>query len=52
MIWEGDPAPASLAKLQALGIKSIVFDPCGNRPETGDWLSVMQGNVANLRGLR
>ena len=52
MIWEGDPAPASVAKLQALGIKSIVFDPCGNRPETGDWLSVMQGNVANLRGLR
>lgn len=52
MIWEGEPAAASVAKLAALGIKSVVFDPCGNRPESGDWLSVMRQNVANLQSVR
>ena len=48
MIWEGEPAKKSVEKIQALGIQSTVFDPCGNTPESGDWLSVMQANVANL----
>jgi zinc transport system substrate-binding protein len=48
MIWEGDPAPASVAKLEARGLRSIVFDPCGNRPDAGDWLDVMRRNVENL----
>lgn len=46
MIWEGEPAAESVAKLEALGIQSVVFDPCGNRPESGDFLSVMRANVA------
>lgn len=49
MIWEGDPLPQSVAKLKEMGIESIVFDPCGNRPERGDLLSVMRQNVENLR---
>ena len=49
MLWEGDPLPTSADKLQALGIKSLVFDPCGNTPEQGDFLSVMQQNVARLQ---
>ena len=49
MLWEGDPLPDSVAKLEALGVKSLVFDPCGNTPEQGDFLSVMQQNVARLR---
>ena len=49
MLWEGNPLPASAAKLQALGVKSLVFDPCGNTPEQGDFLSVMQQNVARLQ---
>ena len=48
MIWEGEPAAESVAKLNSLGIKSIVIDPCGNRPESGDFLSVMRQNLANL----
>ena len=48
MLWEGDPLPASVQKLQALGVQSLVFDPCGNTPEQGDFLSVMQQNVARL----
>lgn len=52
MIWEGAPAAESVAKLDALGVKGVVFDPCGNRPDSGDWLSVMRQNVANLRVIR
>ena len=48
MLWEGDPLPDSVAKLEALGVKSLVFDPCGNTPEQGDFLSVMQQNAARL----
>ena len=49
MIWEGEPLPESVERLQALGVESVVFDPAGNVPETGDFLAVMQDNVDNLR---
>lgn len=49
MLWEGAPLPASADRLQALGVNSLVFDPCGNTPEQGDFLSVMQQNVARLQ---
>lgn len=48
MIWEGEPAKASVEKIKSLGLQSTVFDPCGNTPDKGNWLSVMQANVANL----
>ena len=51
MIWEGPPAVESVAKLKEKGIKSIVFDPCGNRPDQGDWLSIMKENVQSLGSL-
>jgi len=49
MIWEGKPMQASVDKLEAAGIKSLVFDPCGNVPDQGDFLSVMRQNVENLK---
>ena len=49
MLWERTPLPASVDKLQALGVQSIVVDPCGNVPAQGDFLNVMQHNVANIR---
>lgn len=49
MIWEGEPVAESVAKLEAIGVASLVVDPCGNRPDEGDWLSVMRGNLENLR---
>ncbi|MAS92776.1 MAG: adhesion lipoprotein [Verrucomicrobiales bacterium] len=49
MIWEGEPATESVDKLKALGISSLVVDPCGNAPESGDWLSIMNGNAENLK---
>lgn len=48
MIWEGDPAKDSVAKLKAIGLNSLVFDPCGNVPEKGDFLSVMTANIDAL----
>lgn len=48
MIWEGTPAPESIEKLEAVGLKSVVFDPCGNVPENGDFMSVMKANLEAL----
>lgn len=49
MIWEGEPHPATVGKLKLLGMKSLVFDPCGNVPDQGDFLSAMRRNVENLK---
>ena len=48
MLWEGDPAEETVKRLQSLGIESLVFDPCGNRPSRGDFLTVMSENIRNL----
>lgn len=48
MIWEGPPAKESVQKLAAIGLQSVVFDPCGNTPDSGDFLSVMKENVAGM----
>jgi len=40
---------ATVDKLRSLGVQSLVFDPCGNAPDQGDFLSVMQQNVVNLQ---
>jgi zinc transport system substrate-binding protein len=48
MIWEGEPNPQSVQRLRAMGVESIVFNPAGNRPEVGDFLSVMRQNGNNL----
>ena len=49
MLWKGDPAPEISERLQQLGVQSAVFDPCGNWPAAGDFLSVMSDNVANMK---
>ena len=48
MIWEGEPAKESVAKIAAIGLQSTVFDPCANVPASGDFLTVMKANVANM----
>ena len=49
MIWEGDPIKSSVDRLKSTGVDSLVFDPCGNVPGQGDFLSVMKQNVENLK---
>ncbi len=48
MLWEAEPASESVERLRSVGVESIVFDPSGNRPEAGDFLSVMLQNAAIL----
>ena len=48
MLWEAPPAPDTASRLRALGVESIVFDPCSNRPATGDFADVMRANVERL----
>ena len=48
MIWEGDPLPESVKRLQGMNIKSQVFTPCFSKPQQGDFLSVMQQNIENM----
>ena len=49
MIWEGEPSSDITAKLAALGIQSVVFDPCAGTPDDGDFASVMKLNMAALK---
>jgi zinc transport system substrate-binding protein len=51
LLWEDEPLPEIKERLTAMGIRSVVFNPCGNRPEEGDFLSVMRANVANIKSL-
>jgi zinc transport system substrate-binding protein len=48
MIWEGQPAEKTVERLRTLGVESVVFDPCANRPATGDFMTVMLENVKSL----
>ena len=49
IIWEGQPSEENVKLLQGMGLTSIVFAPCGNRPDKLDWQRQMQVNVANLK---
>jgi zinc transport system substrate-binding protein len=49
MLWESEPLPETVARLEAMGIRSVVFDPCATRPGSGDYLSVMQSNLQRLK---
>ena len=51
MVWEGDPLAESVDRLAQLGVSSVVFDPCENVPDEGDFLEVMLSNVANLQAV-
>ena len=49
LVWEGEPNPTTVADLKNIGLDSLTFDPCGNVPESGDYLSVMRKNVDSLK---
>lgn len=50
VIWEDQPLPEVRARLEETGIHTIVFRPAGNRPEQGDYFSVMEANLLRLAG--
>ena len=49
MLWEGRPERETVERLQNLMVQSIVFEPCANVPDEGDYMSVMQENLTNLQ---
>jgi zinc transport system substrate-binding protein len=48
MIWEDEPLPEVRQRLADLGVACAVFLPCGNVPESGDLLQVMNENLQRL----
>lgn len=48
MIWEGPPLRSVVERLQEQGIRSIVFEPAGNRPLKGDYFTIMSVNLTRL----
>ena len=48
MLWEGEPLEETRRRLEQAGLTVAVYELCGNRPRDGDWLSVMQNNVADF----
>lgn len=48
MIWEREPGSGVVEKLESLGVRSVVFEPCGNKVGTGDFMRVMRRNVDNM----
>lgn len=48
-IWEGEPLPESVELLKSKGLRSVVFAPSGNRPETGDLLDAIAAGETALR---
>lgn len=48
MIWENEPKKENVQVLSEMGIQSVIFNPCGNRPSEGDFLTVMKSNVDAL----
>mgnify|MGYP001551896225 FL=1 len=48
VVWEGAPLLETGEGLDDLGIGSVLFDPCGNTPGQGDYLTVMEANVGSL----
>ena len=52
MVWEAPPLPSVVERLQQQGIRSIVFEPAGNRPVTGNYFTVMSANLSRISGSR
>lgn len=51
VLWEGDPIGANRLGLDQRGVPMVVFDPCGNVPDEGDYLFVMQENIQQLSAM-
>ena len=52
LIWESEPLPGNRAAVATQGFESVVFDPLGKRPESGDYLTGMDANVERLLSLK
>jgi zinc transport system substrate-binding protein len=51
LVWEAEPLPETKTMLEERGIRSVVFAPLAETPASGDYLSVMNENLALLEAL-
>ncbi len=49
MLWEAEPLPELRVWLEESEVIIVVFEPCGNKPGEGDFMSAMRRNVQNLK---
>ncbi len=49
MLWEARPLEQTALKLADAGVSVVVFRPCMNVPDKGDFLGIMRQNVENLK---
>ncbi len=48
LIWEGEPVEETATRLDAAGVRSLVYETCANVPRDGDFFTAMHRNVAAL----
>ena len=48
MLWEDEPMDRTRESLLDSGVNIVVYKPCMNSPEQGDFMSVMQANIKTL----
>lgn len=48
MVWEDEPLNEIKLKLEKLNILIAVFNPCANKPVSGDFIDVMNKNLQQL----
>lgn len=48
IIWDKEPITEIKIKIEEMGLKVIVYDPCSNKPQEADFMSVMNKNIENL----
>lgn len=48
MLWEKKPTSEIREMLDKRAIRVVVFDPCGNQSEAGDFMEIMNQNIARL----
>lgn len=51
MLWEDEPTQQIKTKLDEIGMHYSVFNPCGNKPESADFLDVMRKNSVDLENI-
>jgi zinc transport system substrate-binding protein len=49
MLWEDEPSEVTREKLESAGYQIVIFRPCGNVPESEDFIETMNENVENLK---
>ena len=49
MLWEAPPNAETVEQLRARGVNCLVFKPCGNVPEDGNYLEIMRENAEELK---